>query len=555
LQKTVQPEDEQGGLERQIGLKLLAETGRSGRETTKSESGFNGSRVQRLEPGAGGVAMKMGKWARLLLAAAPLVAGCGDFWQAPGSSSSSFTLSNSGNISVSPGSTGTSTITVTPGSSFTGTVTLSCSVTTTPSSATDPTTCSLSPSSLTFSSTSAQTSTLTAATQTGTTLGTYDITVSGVSGSAAATTVVCVEVGTGTCSAPASTSGNFYILNSSSIAGYYINSGVLTQLTGSPISLPSGYTPYSMAVDPTGRFLYVGTSEGILLYDIGSGGELTQDTSVNLVDVTPNALQVDSTGHWLLDASNTSGQPTLYAWPISTSNGESTLSSGVNVPARYLVSGGNVGVGGLAISPDNKLVSVAVGSETQTFTFTSGTDFTGATNPISSGFDFRTAKGTAVSVAFGPSTNYLYIGETNVFPSSSSNSGGLRIIPITSDALGTEPSASPYQSGGTGPHAIVAGSNGYIYVANWVGTSAGNITAFLLNTTGPTLTMQSNAVATGYVPYGMVKDSTGDFVLVVNNQGSPYFNAYTFDSATTGKLDSSLTGSTGIGPVAIVAVP
>ena len=454
--------------------------------------------------------MKMGKWARLLLAAAPLVAGCGDFWQAPGSSSSSFTLSNSGNISVSPGSTGTSTITVTPGSSFTGTVTLSCSVTTTPSSATDPTTCSLSPSSLTFSSTSAQTSTLTAATQTGTTLGTYDITVSGVSGSAAATTVVCVEVGTGTCSAPASTSGNFYILNSSSIAGYYINSGVLTQLTGSPISLPSGYTPYSMAVDPAGRFLYVGTSEGILLYDIGSGGELTQDTSVNLVDVTPNALQVDSTGHWLLDASNTSGQPTLYAWPISTSNGESTLSSGVNVPARYLVSGGNVGVGGLAISPDNKLVSVAVGSETQTFTFTSGTDFTGATNPISSGFDFRTAKGTAVSVAFGPST---------------------------------------------GPHAIVAGSNGYIYVANWVGTSAGNITAFLLNTTGPTLTMQSNAVATGYVPYGMVKDSTGDFVLVVNNQGSPYFNAYTFDSATTGKLDSSLTGSTGIGPVAIVAVP
>ena len=131
----------------------------------------------------------------------------------------------------------------------------------------------------------------------------------------------------------------------------------------------------------------------------------------------------------------------------------------------------------------------------------------------------------------------------------------MRIIPITSDALGTEPSASPYQSGGTGPHAIVAGSNGYIYVANWVGTSAGNITAFLLNTTGPTLTMQSNAVATGYVPYGMVKDSTGDFVLVVNNQGSPYFNAYTFDSATTGKLDSSLTGSTGIGPVAIVAVP
>jgi len=497
--------------------------------------------------------MKMGKWSWLLLAAAPLVAGCGNFWQAPGSSSSSsFTLSNSGNISVSPGSTGTSTITVTPGSSFTGTVTLSCSVTTTPSSATDPTTCSLSSTSLTFSSTSAQTSTLTATTQTGTTLGAYNITVSGVSGSVAATTVVCDEVGTGTCSTPASTSGNFYILNSSSIAGYSINSGVLTALSGSPTSLPSGVTPYSMAVDPTGSFLYVGTDEGILLYDIGSGGELTLSASV-FSDVTPYALQVDSTGHWLLEASNNG--PTLYAWPISTSTGESTLSSGVNVPARSLVSGGSVGKGGIAISPDNKLVSVAVGLETETFTFTSGTDFTGATNPISSGYDYRIAKGTAVSVAFGPSTNYLYIGETNVFPSSASNSGGLRIIPIASDVLGTEPSASPYQSGGTGPHAILAGSNGYVYVANWVGTSAGNVTAFLLNTTGSTLTLQSNAVATGYLPYGMVKDSTGDFVLVVNYQGSPYFNAYTFDSVTTGKLDSLLTGSTGDGPIAIVAVP
>jgi len=49
----------------------------------------------------------MGKWAWLLLAAAPLVAGlagCGDFWQAP-SGSTSFTLTNSGAITVSPGAT------------------------------------------------------------------------------------------------------------------------------------------------------------------------------------------------------------------------------------------------------------------------------------------------------------------------------------------------------------------------------------------------------------------------------------------------------------------
>src|ERR1035441_46669 len=58
--------------------------------------------------------------------AAGFLAGCGDFWQAPGGSSTSFTLTNSGAITVSPGATtgNTATITVTPSNSFTGTVTL-----------------------------------------------------------------------------------------------------------------------------------------------------------------------------------------------------------------------------------------------------------------------------------------------------------------------------------------------------------------------------------------------------------------------------------------------
>jgi 6-phosphogluconolactonase (cycloisomerase 2 family) len=516
--------------------------------------------MARHENCARGAVMKIGSWAGLLAAAA-LLAGCGDFWQAPGgNSSTSFTLTNSGAITISSGSTtGTSTITVTPGSSFTGTVTLTCAVTTAPSNATSPT-CDLSSSSLTFSSTTAQTSTLTATTTSSTTTGIYDITVTGVSNSIAETTKVCVAVGVASsgCTTTASTSGDFYILNSTTISGYSIVSGTLTALTGSPTSLPGGVTPYSMAVDPTGSFLYVGTSGGIYLYKISTGGALTLDTNVLLSDGSSSALKVDSTGQWLLDASNTTGAPTLYAWPISKTNGESTLGNGVTVPGVLLVSGGNVAVGGMAISPDNKLVAVAAGSETQTFTFTSGTDFTGATNPISTTFDKRTATGVAVSVAFNPGTSCLFIGETGDF-STTNNSGGLRIIPIASDVLGTEPAASstyPYPSGGTGPHAILATSNGYVYVANWVGTSSGNVTAFLLNASTPSLTLQSNAVATGTEPYSLAEDSTGNFVMTVNNQGSPNFNAFTFDATTTGLLDSSLTStSTGTGPIAIVAVP
>jgi hypothetical protein len=212
----------------------------------------------------------------------------------------------------------------------------------------------------------------------------------------------------------------------------------------------------------------------------------------------------------------------------------------------------------MAISPDNKLVSVAVGSETDTFGFAVGTDFTGATNPLSISHDHRTALGTAISVAFDPNTSFLYIGETGDY----SSSGGLRIIPISSDNLGTEPAVTstyPYPSGGTGPHAILADSNGYVYVANSVGTGNGNITAFLLDAStpsAPTLTLQTNAATTGEDPLAMALDSTGDFVFVVNNLGTVPLDAYTFDANTAGKLDPfTITGTVGASPVAIVAVP
>jgi trimeric autotransporter adhesin len=71
-----------------------------------------------------------------------------------------FTLSNSGNITVAPGATSgnTSTITITPGASgFTGTVSLTCSIS--PTAASDPATCSI-PASVSVSGTIAATAAL-----------------------------------------------------------------------------------------------------------------------------------------------------------------------------------------------------------------------------------------------------------------------------------------------------------------------------------------------------------------------------------------------------------
>ncbi len=280
--------------------------------------------------------MKIGSWARFLLAAAPLLAGCGDFWQAPsgGSGTGSFSLTNSGTITVTPGATtgNTSTITVTPSSSFTGTVSLSCAITTSPSNATSPTTCSLNPTSLDFTSSSndAQTSALTAATTATTTTGAYQITVTGSSsGYSNETTSVCVEVSTGSCSSATGTSGYFFVLNQGTdeIVSMQISSN---QVVGTSQTLPvaaiSGVEPAAVAVAPNGNFLYVSTENGIYLYTIASNGALTLGYNGQPIAGIPylaNSMKVDSTNSWLVFT--ISGLSQLYALAINSSTGLPTV--------------------------------------------------------------------------------------------------------------------------------------------------------------------------------------------------------------------------------------
>ncbi len=497
--------------------------------------------------------MKIGKWAWVLLGAAPLLAGCKGFWDAP--SNTSFTLSNSGNMTVVPGASGTSTVTVTPGSSFTGTVSLTCSVTSSPTGATSPATCSLSPTSVTISSTTAQTSTLTATTASSTTAGAYQITVTGASGSASQTTSLCAEVSSssGSCTASGGSGGGvFYVLDQGTkqVVAYSIGSGAITQI-GSPSTLSAA--PYSIAIAPNGNFLYVGTATGIFLFNIGSNGALTLGNSSNVIsqDIA-TTMQVDSTGSWLVEAGPNLAE--LLAIPVNSSTGvpTSTIEQNTQLPAATVQQ--------LAISPDNAHVFVALGSAgTEDVTFAAGnaTPFGSIANlPV------LNSAGAALSVAVDPSSRLLYIGETAAI--SGSNTGGVRVINYSTLQ---EVSGSPFASGGLAPVAIAptrygANAGNYVYVANRTvsGSSTGNIAGFSVTTSGSTstLTALSSVASAGITPIGLVQDNTGNYLLVVNSGGSPDLEAYTFDSTTAGKLDSAVSTVTGTDPVqasAIAAAP
>ena len=502
--------------------------------------------------------MQSKMWTKLALWAPLLLSGCKGFWDTSGTS---FTLTNSGAISVSPGaiSGNTATIKVTPSSSFTGTVAITCAVTTSPSSASSPVTCSLSPTTVTLSSSITQTATLTATTTSTTTTGSYEITVTGASGSATTTTTVCVAIGTssGNCrSGSGDSSGNFYVLNAETkqIAGYYVNSGALTALTGSPYSVPAA--PLSMAIAPNGNFLYVGTIDGIYVYSIASNGSLSLGNNSDIISPDQAvSMQVSANNNWLVEVA----PGYVYAIAINSSSG--TIGS----KTEQLLALPAASVEQIAISHDSSYVFVAMGvGGTEAIAFNAGASAN--TDPFGSSthIPLVNSAGAALSVAVDPdSTRRLfYIGETAA--TSATNSGGLRAFQFSS--LGgtlTEVSGSPFPTSGLAPYSILPIASGdYVYVVNRQigGSTTGVIAGFSIASGNSTyaLTSLGNTFSVGTNPVALAQDSTGNFVFAVDYGGSPDLKGYTFDSTNAGYLDGVVSSATGTDPVqasAIAAAP
>lgn len=352
-------------------------------------------------------------------------------------------------------------------------------------------------------------------------------------------------------------SGNFYVLDkgtsTSRILGFNIVSGTLTALSGSPYAVNG--IAYSIAIDPTGSFLYVSSTAGVYLYTINATtGALTMGAQVS-TDTIAEAIAVDPTGGWLIEALATGS---LSAVPITSTGAYDN--GGTRAEQQVALAG--IQVQQMAIAPDGLSLAVALGSDgTQVFPFSP----TASTNPIGTPLSPTIAvtnaagAGAAVAVAYDPQNRFLYIGETAAFPSSTSNSGGLRAFSLASSPLSvTELTGSPWASGGTGPHAIQPDAAGaYVYVASWQGSSAGVITPFQITTSGISylLTAQSSTVATGVQPLGLAEDNLGHFILAVSSGGNPSFNAYIFDTTTAGKLDQTDTDTTAVSPVEVVAAP
>jgi hypothetical protein len=311
--------------------------------------------------------------------------------------------------------------------------------------------------------------------------------------------------------------------------------------------------PTAMAIAPNGKFLCVSTSSGVYSYPItngalGTGVQVTQDVAYS--------IQIDSTDSWLIEAVpyvGGSGGVTLNAVNISPTAGTYILNSAIP-SATVPIAGATLPYGQMVISGDNSNVFVALE--------TGGTIVVpfSSSNPFPAGVKYTqipvaNTGGSALSVGVDPgsSPRLFYIGE--VLGTSGGTSGGLRAITYAS--LSTPPlvqaNGSPIASGGLAPGFILpVATPDYVYVAD----GAGTITGFEITVASGTYTISTGStVSAGDQPAGMAVDSTGDWVFEVGSSGSPYFDAYTFDSSTVGQLDSQITSTSAATSIAIVAAP
>ena len=342
-------------------------------------------------------------------------------------------------------------------------------------------------------------------------------------------------------------SGKFYVANAatSQIAGFYVNAGTVTALSGSPYAVATA--PIAMAIAPNNNFLYVSTINGIYVYSIGLSGQLTLGNGGNPISADQaTSMQVDATNTWLIEAE--SGLQQVFAIPINSSTGvaTSTVEQFANLPAATIQQ--------VAISPDNLHVFVAMGTGgTAILPFNSSN-----ANPLGvvSTIGVINTGGAALSVAVDPRSRLFYVGET--VATSGSNTGGLRAFNLSTL---TEISGSPYATAGLAPIWILPvtlATADYVYVANRQvsGSSTGVIAGFSVASSGATysLTALGSTFPAGTHPVALAEDNTGTFVFAVNYDGNPDLKGYTFDATNAGYLDAAISAATGSDPVQATAI-
>jgi 6-phosphogluconolactonase len=317
------------------------------------------------------------------------------------------------------------------------------------------------------------------------------------------------------------------------------NSGVLTELAGSPYSV--GVGAISAVLHPSGKFMYVanpGQDENdISLFDILSDGTLTEvvpRTPIGLNASQPKLLVMDPAGGFLYVAN--AGSNNISVFTIDSSNGaltqlaNSPFSIGVPLLTMQLTPSGNF-----------LYVSVAGGTVGTTSGAIAGYSISAGTltllGPLTPS-DGNNPDGLAID----PSGTYLY--------AANSSTNSISIFTIGSSGALTEVHGSPLNDGYTDPVSLLLDPSGkYLYVAN---QSSSNVAAYSISNGLPTALTTStttNAFFTESSPSFLVADPSGKYLFVGNQGSSAGIQSF---EVSSGSLNALFTYRVGNTPSSIV---
>jgi 6-phosphogluconolactonase len=356
-----------------------------------------------------------------------------------------------------------------------------------------------------------------------------------------------------------------YVANalSNDVSAYSVDAGTgaLTAIPGSPFPawpVPIGNTfsqsgPAGVAVDPTGKFLYIAdplsgdSSDYISGFTINSAsGALTAIPGLPFavaIYMHLGGVAVDPTGKFLYISNLSSG--IVSAYTINASSGALTAVPG----SPFESAGGSVAV---AMHPTGKFLYVTSvpynfsggPGGVSAFTINAGS---GALTVVP-GSPFSTGP-QPESVVVHPTGKFVYVSNESQCATCPPGTISAYSVNASSGALTTIP-GSPFPDAGLGPFGTAVDPAGkFLYVSNALG---GSVSTYAINAGSGALTaVPGSPFAGGGQPQGVAVDPFGKFLYVANPFSST-ISAYTINP-TSGALTPT-PGSpfaAGKGPVAI----
>lgn len=316
-----------------------------------------------------------------------------------------------------------------------------------------------------------------------------------------------------------------------------------------------GGCPQSVALDPTGKFAYVansgcsptvGDSVGnISMYTIDSStGTLTRIGTSVAADFGTGSLAVDPSGRFVYATNwgdgDYGGSVSMYT--IDATSGALTSTGTVVAPCAPPPSPGSCAPWSVAIDPSGMFAYVADegGFAPTSVSLYSVNSATGSLTFVG----LTTATGRASTVTVDPSGKFAYVGDvSNGFPGEDNN---VAIYSINAGALTFVETVAA----GLSPISIAIDPFGrFAYVAN---SDSNDVSMYTINATTGALT-SIGPVAVGTNPSCVAVDPTGKFVYVTNS-GSNDVSMFTINAAT-GVLTSAGSLAAQLSPSSIAIHP